>query len=1150
MPGIIPPARFRLPCMALLLSLSGQAMSALPEPRQPDDNYNWTNNYVYANSLYALGVSRFNFSQYYNEARLRYGGLPPQDQLNSATHGWFVYIASNIPGLGIFVGDNNPPDNGGGWTMTTPVIPLVNRVVTPVNLTEGFRKPLLPPMRLTHDGRIGVVPGSGGLDGHPQPLRIRLNRPEVLSKHFLQSAASVPTLDPVSWEVTDHKQWGMPGSKTTHFVSLCEGEPKTPAERNPYTCGINGQDDCYKLTLVGSAVKDTFSTSAIYSLKDGYRTLYMPQLEKEDRLYSREMTVRVSKPKTAQANIAEVTFSPEHKEAPIRQGILFELNTPADGRILVTRRQGLPLVWRHSTSGQMRAGSYEMVYAVAPRTAAPCDVTQWGDLKPISHAPFDPDVRDRYAFAKYPFRDPMGNRIPDGEDIKATYPWLDKDAKNLSLMVSDANLFRDGFLFDNSRFPNRCVNSGCTPGDSPDKSNVSQFALMGAWTKGKMAVMDNRLNYADFRINLKNALYLDLYQPGSALPGTANKSASVEVGAYREVGGGTPNDRYLELKDENGQAIPGSDSKPLTYLMKNSSLFDSIENRMNYNPHLKPASPHDVVWLLSSGATSDEFSFDDLLNNNAFIVSDMVAAYSWANNNAYRMTGYDGWNEPTGSWRGQVKVQNAATTLPDRWLVPAAGDVANGRIEPVGNGGVKGKGLYFNGENTRIRYDIPANQPRSLGASSWFHSVFLDARGLSPDVERVVLDFPDKSRLTMTDAGLNITFNAYNNFGERQQTFTVPASLVKERWFQLGIQKSPAKRMTVFVNGYPYTEFTPAADDSSLFQMTGGALVLGRAENSYDKRYSNWLTRLFGISTATSANYGAYKGWMDEYKVFSYQPDPESACNLAHGTLLATGTNPQLIEQAKRYSPAMHGLITRALQLRGQPYAAGYTCYRDSPEQDRTAVLHTLPAGAISIRASMHFPEGPLYHDAPRPDSTTNEFCLICHAGNETSEKVVGLKVNALAWKNVAAKLDPRRQPTQAPPYISGNLPTEFLNSIQANWGVSGSGFIDEYLQPGSNGISPDIRNLVTVQNGWPVSVANSGATLVRRGFSALRLNAGGLTARAVFRVNGMLALDDRSAPFELPAGQLLNGTNQVSVTTYAPNGQQSQRSFSIAVNP
>lgn len=88
------------------------------------------------------------------------------------------------------------------------------------------------------------------------------------------------------------------------------------------------------------------------------------------------------------------------------------------------------------------------------------------------------------------------------------------------------------------------------------------------------------------------------------------------------------------------------------------------------------------------------------------------------------------------------------------------------------------------------------------------------------------------------------------------------------------------------------------------------------------------------------------------------------------------------------------------------------------------------------------------------------------------------------------------------------------------------------------------------VKNAQPVSVANSGATLMRSSFSALRVNASGLTARTVFHVNGVLKLDDRTAPFELPVGNLVNGSNQLSVTTYASNGTQSQRSFSVSVSP
>lgn len=1134
---IIPGAGIRLARVAALLSLGGLSHAALPEPRQPDENYNWYTGNTLVNSAYALGVSHWNILRYYDEARVRYGALPSADQLADSTVGWDVYLASNVPGLGKFIRDNNPADNGGGWTIATPEIPLINRVVTPVNKVDGFRKPLLPPMRLTRDGRIGLVPGSGGLDGNPQPLRIRLNRPEVLDRHFLDSAPGVPTLDPETLEITDYSKWGMPGAKATHFVSICEAAPA----RNPYTCG---NDDCYDLSLIGSGVKNGFTTSDMLELPGGFRTKYMPQLESEDRLYSREMTVRVSQPKTSQARIASVDFSADYKLSPLRQGVLFELNTPADGRLLVARRQGLPLVWRHTATGQMRAGSYETVYAVAPDSAAPCDVTQWGDLYPISHAPFDPRIKNKYPFAKYRFRDPMGNFIPDGADIKGTYPWVDMDAKNISLMISDANLFRDGLLLDRSRFSSHCVHAGCTPSDSPDKSNISQFTLMGAWTKGKMAIFDNRLNYADFRINLVNALNLDLYQPGSALASTANKSASVEVGAYREVGSGSIKDQYIALKDEYGNPVLGRDGAEQKYLMKNSSLFDSIENRMNYNPHMKPAAPHDVVWLLSSGATSDEFSFDDLLNNNAFIVSDMVAAYSWANNNRFRMTGYDGWNELWGSWRGQVKVQNAATTLPDRWIVPHSGDVVHGRIEPVANGGIKGKGMYFNGENTRIRYDIPAGQPQAMSGSYWFHSLFLDARSLGADAERVILDFPDSSRLTMKDAGSNVSFNAYNNYGEREQVFSVPASLVKERWFHLGLQKSPANLITVFVNGYPYTEF--ASTSGSMFQMTDGALVLGRAHNSYDKRYDSFMDQLLGLSTVAPANYRVFKGWMDEYKVFSYRPDLETVCNLAHGTLVATGSSTPMNLQAGLYPSYMHSRVSTALQLRGQPVHSRYACFMGNPGLDKTAVLHRLPANTVSIRAAMHFPEGPLYHDAPRPDSTSNEFCLACHSTRDSG----GLTVEALRYSSVPAKLDPRRQPTQAPPFITGNVPSEFVSAIKGNWAAVGSRYIDDYVEPSSSGLPPVIRNLVQVRNGQPVSVVNSGATLSRNSFSAVRVNASGLAARAVFYVNGALKLDDRSAPFELPVGSLVNGSNQVSVTTYASSGLQSQRSYSITISP
>lgn len=1111
---------------------------------EPKYNYNWYYNNTAVNTAYSLGVSHWNFLRYYEEAKNRYGSLPPAHELVNATLGWDIYIGSNVIAINkLMPVDNNPPDRAGLWSAPTPLIPLVNRVVTPLNKSEGFRRPLMPPMRLTRDGRIGVVPGSGGLDGKPQPLRISLVRPEGLKKHFMQSAAGIPLLDPEVWAVTDYSKWGLPGAKSTHFVSLCEGLPKSPSEANPYACGDGGQDDCYSMTLIGSAVTDTFTTSDIYELEGGYRTKYMPQLDVRDRVYSREMTVRVENPKTERAKIAAVDFSTGYRVSPIRQGVLFELNTPADGRILVTRRQGLPLVWRHSGSGQMRAGSYEIVYAVAPDSAEPCDASQWGDLKPITHAPYDPLVKNKYPFAKYPFRDPMGNYIPDGEDMKATYPWLDMDAKNLSVMISDANLFAGGLHTQSARHSSSCVNSGCAQSDSPDKSNISQFTLLGAWTRGKMSIVDNMINYSDFRINLANAVNLDLYQHGTAPAATKNRSAEVEVGAYREVGGGTIKDQYVQLKDEYGRDVLGRNGAPQKYLVKNTSLFDSIENRFNFSAHLKPAIPFDVVWLLSSGATSDEFSFDDLLNENAFIISDMVAAYSWVNTNRFRMTGFDGWNELLGSWRGQVKVQNSATTLPEKWVVPKAGDVVSGRIEPVANGGVKGKGMFFDGLNTRIQYNISSVQPKPVNSAYWFHSIFLDVRGVSGGIERVVFDFPDRSRLTLVDAGPNAYFKAYGSSGRLVKAIPVPMALIKDRWLQLGLQKSPSNFITVFLNGFQYASFSSANDP--LFQMTGGAMVLGWPYN-YVVNSKTSLQSLFGLSGSATKNHRAFKGWMDEYKVFAYKPDLETACNLAHGTLTAVGKNDRMASLAKLYPAQMHERVSDALRVRGQATYPSYVCYQDDPSQGRTAELHKLPQGLIGLRANMHFPEGPLFHDAPRPDSTSNEFCLACHA----TQNFNGLTIEALRYKNIPAKMDPRRQPTQAPQYLTGHVPAEFVTKINGNWSAMGSVFMDEYLMPSSSRQSPIIRNLMQIQGGRPMGVINSGATISRSGVSALRVNVNGITSRVAFRTNGGQIVDDVSPPFELPVNFLSSGKNIISITGYAPNRRQATATYRVQVAP
>lgn len=1014
----------------------------------------------------SLAITFKNINDYYHEAEARIGGLPSRIELEQAKLDYLRFLAINgSPVLYKAVALNVPADNPYGWSSESPDIPLSNRTVSAVNPANGlsgssnkllppatWTKPLLPPMRFTRDGRVGIVGSIAGYDAKPNPLVIQLNRPEQLKKNLLESKASLPSMSPDIWREYDLNKYGMPGAKTTHSVMICEPKPTDPAKKNPYKCGVGGKDDCYDFTFIADAVKYSYVTSRALQMTDGVQTQIYPQLEKEDRLYSREMRIRVSNPKTPHAKIAAVDISSDYKVAPTRIGLLFEPTLPLDGRLIVGRRTGIPLVWRHTTSNQVRVGDYENVYSVAPESSKPCDVTQWGEWYPLSHAPFDPRMK-RYDFAKYQFRDPMGNYIPDGAEMKGTYPWVSMDGKMMTMQMSDADLYNGNVENkSNHRYKNELLFKGVDNAPNIrsdiynyiDKSNVNQTVTFGAWTKGKMVLFDNSLNFADYKIPYNLSVRLnDIYKPGSALPSTENKSSSVDIYGSREQSFGGPYDVYPVVLGEDGKPMLDEMGSPYTRLFKNTQFFESIENRLVYNKFMRPGIPADVSWMASNGANSLALNFDDMLNENAFIISDMVAAYSWDNPDPHRFLGYDGWNVRTGDWRGQVKVQNAATTLPEKWVVPAAGDVAYGRIEPVANGGVKGKGMYFNGSNTRIIYEISPRQPRSMSSSYWFHSVFLDSRGLSSGQDRVLLDFPDKSRLTASLNGSNVALKAYNNHGELAHTVNVPSTLFNEKWLHLGLKKAPSNKITVYINGFAYSDFQPSA--GSVFGMAGGKLALGKAENQFSYRFSSITDRILNKSTATPAVFAGFRGWMDEYKVFAYEPDHETICNLAHGTLVATGFSPAMISQASIYPKSMHDQISSTLVKHGKKAHARYACYMNNPSKEQFAKLHSLPSGSISIRNDIHFPEGPIYHNAPRPNSSNNAFCLSCHSSNN---KISGLTTNALTYRDIPAKLDPRRMPSQPPAWITGNLPPEFLSSINSNPEAAGSVYLDEHTLP------------------------------------------------------------------------------------------------------
>lgn len=1006
--------------------------------------------------------------------------------------------------------------------ISTPEVPAIDRKVVGITEKDGFTDPHIPPLRWSADGRLGVESQVGGSLASPSPVSLYLLVPETLEKPFVDSPSGPTALRNQRVEIPFSELSGGRTGSIQH-TNICDPYIRAPGERhNPYSCGDGGQDDCYDVTLISSYVRLSNTPS------DGN---IPAKLDAWDRLMGTPVHIRVSDPKTTAAQIAEVTVG-EPKFAPNRHGVLFESLTPADGRLFVARRGFLPLVWQNQATGKTQVGSYDVVYGVAPPEADPCDVTEWGDLYPITHAPYDERVNKRYPFAMQPFRDPSGAIIPDGVDIKGTYPWIDKEAKNFSVQVSPAKLFPT-YRYDKnpqSRYPLRCVSEEeCSPEHMQDNDNSkdNMFMLIGAWTQGKMVLVDGMLNDVDFRLGGldKNHSYLSLYQPGTG--NNPESSGEKRVGTTR--GATIP----YPVRNESGELIGN-------YAPANMSMLDSVENRLNFLPNMKPSRFQDVVWNMSSGHSTVEFAFDDYINPDGFIVSNMVAHMEHKNGNWYRMNYYDGWHQLTRTFNGQVRVQNSATAIMDRWHIPSHGRVYNGRMEPVANGGIRGKGMWFNGGTTRIDYAIP-EQPQSVHDSDWFYSLFFDPRFSDDRAERVLIRFPDKSQITIKGRRELALYNS------RQKVITriaLPTTIPEAGWTHLALlakaddDYSNERTLELFVNGFHHTTWHGSDNNSAIeadnFRPVPGTLRLGKGPIWGGKR--------------------AFKGWMDEFKVFATEPNPETVCNYGHGTLVGLPADYQGSWRniANLYDAQSHHYVSDELAGYGQTTYPQYACYHDYSD-DRKAHLFNLPKGIVSLRAPLHFPEGPLYHDAPRPDSSQNEFCLSCHYENSP---VPGLGLEPLALHSgVSAKDDPRRQPTQPPARVYGNIPANWFpgaSSVAFDSGDSGVQ-IDEWIMPSAGDASLQILNLALAgDDGHPIeALSDSSLTLesLPAASTQLRVNTNGLVRNVSIVVNGYELYDD-SAPFALPLDALNFGVNDISIIARDDQGTEVSTVLQLEVNP
>ncbi|MDX1695093.1 MAG: LamG-like jellyroll fold domain-containing protein, partial [Ketobacteraceae bacterium] len=462
---------------------------------------------------------------------------------------------------------------------------------------------------------------------------------------------------------------------------------------------------------------------------------------------------------------------------------------------------------------------------------------------------------------------------------------------------------------------------------------------------------------------------------------------------------------------------PGAGPMPPGYT-GNANILDSIENLFNYHEHAKPISGGDVVWIMGTGVATDEIVFDDYIDHDAFIVSNMQASITPLRlgglvlpipiyHNGELAAGVIHWlgslapdvlppNIPEEIFKlpAAIRLQNGATSL--GWDVPDFGLVKGrgSRIEPTAIGGIKGKGFWLDGNNS-ITYDI-REQPRNIRDHDWYISVFVDSRNATNTAQQLI-GFSDYSALHLTpDNQLQ-----YLKAGEVIHEFALPSGT---GWQHLAFLLTDQNQtVTLYYNGFPLDRFRSAVP---LFEMTPGQLKIG---NPGRGKYKG----------------DGFRGWIDDFKVLAHDVNPVEACHHARGFLIETNPGSEWYDHAMAHPGWAQEEVRGAA---GGSVSSLYTCYHDY-SGDYKAHLANLPDGSVLIKDQINFPEGPVAFGAPRPDSSNNPFCLRCHS----EESKDGLSMDALEYHpDIMMEDDPRRQPHQPPRRVFGNIP--------GNWIVPGAG--------------------------------------------------------------------------------------------------------------
>lgn len=884
-----------------------------------------------------------------------------------------------------------------------PERPSLWREVTGIrrdaNNVALFQRPHIPGLRTTPDGRIGMYVKVNGPIEFVVMLPEQLNNPPMLQASDPLSNALV-VRSYTEWQEPVGNFYGSPALDGVVHACLWSDE------LGPKAVGDLGLE------------KDEYNFKVIVTTRD--------LANMDSQFWVTPVTLTVTNPKTAQAVISDVvTGTPlagpvKTIGSSTRPAVAFEPTVVGDGRLIVFRVGSDSLTWKNPQTGVVTTQPADIVYSYYDNSTESASPKYWNEWIPITYAHLDTRINDEFGFAMNPFRDTAGNIIPSSEDLGGTYPWMDREARNLFFTTIDDELHHSGNGWADARYPSAVPTPLSEyPNDSFQpliRDNTRGVAFAGLWSRGKTILLDSLLNDMDYGLN----------------PTASPRYPQQRLVTLFQSGPGGSGDLFLGYGRANTFTPDGDNA--------NTTIIDSLENKLNYSPHMSPLRFRDVVWTVNNGKQTDEVIFDDYLDLQAMIVANMAGHLSWVDEpgtlalNSFQH--HTSWDEGSDDWDPMnmpVRFQNAATTPDSIFDVPEYGEVVgNGRLEPAATGGLYGRGFWLD-TGIGLEFEVPVQAQSNLDDRDWYVGLFVDCRFTDdPPVERQLLMFPDGSQVRLNgrqqvlfvDQSQNIVHRA--NLPETIAGATLEDLLPEGAWAHLGLQITEnGQSVTLLLNGFPLSRWQDP--DDALFQaVSGGKYTVGTA----------------GPTGAAND----FIGWIDDFKVLAHTVDPETAANHAGGTLIGFDSGYSGMwrgEFADRYPDWAHAQLSEYLVNSGEAEHDFYAVFHDYTADNSVhrGSLPTAPPGEndpVHLRAAIQFPEGPLFKDAPRPPSVTNTLCFTCH-DDTFSDK--GLTTAALKLTTDLAAVDPRRQPSQPGALIHGVIPAYTIATFDGTTAPS-TGFI------------------------------------------------------------------------------------------------------------